>query len=242
MHKNEPSGELTHVPMAQLAVDGAHVTGRRVFRLHLAVIVAASALASWAVSLSRAGDAWLGDVGGLAAALAPLAVSVLLGRIEATATARAAILQDEFDRSYLGLPLGLQTSTPPEMDRSALRARSSTPVEELMQWYPDVNGQDPGISALAIQRMNLTWDVPQRRFMAAISLIAGIAWFGVGLMLWHLTSWTTADFVLIWMGPSVAVWELSISSAFRHRELATAKDHLAAIIVNGHEMLPVGGR
>lgn len=218
---------------AQQAVDGAHRVGRRIFRWHLIIVVAATVVASLAVWQDRLGSDALGDLGGLLASLAPLGISMFIGRFESIATQRAAALQDEFDRSSLGLPPGLPLDQPSEADRARLRAASNAPTEKLTHWYPDLTGRDPGAAALAIQRMNLRCDVPQRRSMSGVSLGAGFVWLLVGLALWGQSTWAVADFVLIWMGPAVAVWELSISSAYRHWGLAQAKKALASVADSG---------
>ena len=218
---------------AQRAVDGAHRVGRRRFRWHVGIVVLATGLASSAVWQGRVGHTRFGDLGGLIAALAPLAVSMVVGRFEAAATQRAASLQDEFDRVYLGLPLGLPLDKPNESIVANLRACSDTSSEKLARWYPDLEGSDPGTAALAIQRMNLTWDVAQRKWMTGLSISAGFCWFLTGLALWKQSSWTVSDFLLIWMGPAVAVWELSVTSAYRHYDLAAAKADLAEVADDG---------
>lgn len=159
---------------------------------------------------------------------------MVVGRFEAAATQRAASLQDEFDRVYLGLPLGLPLDKPNESIVANLRACSDTSPEKLgRRWYPDLEGSDPGTAALAIQRMNLTWDVAQRKWMTGLSISAGFCWFLTGLALWKQSSWTVSDFLLIWMGPAVAVWELSVTSAYRHYDLAAAKADLAEVADDG---------
>lgn len=232
-----PVVEGTDVPVRglaeQQAVDGAHRAGRRIFRWHLVLVLAATCLASCAVWQDRVGDARLSDMGGLIAALVPLGVSLVVGRFEADSTQRAAFLQDQFDRFYLGLPAGVPDAAMSETHLEILRSSSKTSPTQLAEWYPDLAGRDPGFAALGIQRMNLRWDVPQRRAMATVSLMAGFVWLLVGLGIWTQTSWTSVDFLLIWMGPAVAVWELSISSAHRHWDLASAKSDLAEVVEAG---------
>lgn len=170
------------------------------------------------------------DLSGLLAAAAGLWVFVArlgLRRLQDADVARAAAIQDQFDRDVFGLPPGSVAS--PLAEDVVADAERLGDQAGLHDWYPDADDNEPR-TALVCQRSSVAWAKRQHdKFAVRLYVLTGLLFvavvgLGVGLDL------SLAEFLVALGLPSLPALVTSSEEAAEHRKAAEERRRLEGVI------------
>lgn len=217
----------------QRAASRAHVSAQRWSRLRLsaAVAFAAAGLAVHTVDAVPDGAADAVVVSGLLWALLHLAF--VTPRLNVV-TAKAAVVQEQFDTELLRLPwndlLGkpLRDDEIQSLDRRfhSLRPGLRTERErKTRDWYDvETVGVQWPYDAILCQRQNLAWDARLRRDWSALLKGVLAAWAVVCVVLAILAEMSMLDTLLRLFAPSLPAMQLAYMAALDHRLVAEKRE------------------
>jgi hypothetical protein len=197
-----------------------------------------TARAGGATVLAVAGPFIAGSLPAYRIAIASLGVAfaivseALLRHLEVSKVRQAVLVQEQFDvevyrllwnRNLVGRRLM------PELIVAASR-RFLGDREKLRNWYPDTGNIDRLLAILLCQRLNMVWDVRQRRRFAALAVFATSGLFGAGVVAGLILRESLADYVLGILSPSISAYIIGAQISQQHWEIAASKESVEETI------------
>ncbi|MDA8266700.1 MAG: S-4TM family putative pore-forming effector [Actinomycetota bacterium] len=202
------------------AADVAH---QRAQRAEVARAAAVAVLAALAVLSSFKPE--IADVIAIIGVAASVGTEVIWPWFSRQNTTTAMLLQEMFDTELFALPwnthLGDKVSGP-QIER--LKAVYHRGEEAKRDWYVDVSGLSRADAVMVCQRQNLLWDSELRLAWAGRVVGLAVLWLVAGVAVALIDDWTTRQFFVRWLAPSLPLILFVGVHAFGHWKIATDKD------------------
>lgn len=162
----------------------------------------------------------------IAGVFVAIATEVFWPLVSRHATKRAALIQEAFDTTVLGLRWNPQLGSPLPVATVVKLARKYKRETDKRRWYVDVSGLPHPLAVMICQRQNLMWDADLRTHWARILFTSLSAWIAIGTIASLVADWTVRDLVVRWLAPSLALILYTSRLAWAHWSIAVKKSRL----------------